>query len=368
MTAPTLADEVFGTDLYRLLAGTAPDLVFSPVSVAAALRLALLGARGQTAAELAAALHLAGPDQAPDGLRQLDALVAGSPADVTFLVANTAWVQAGLPLLPRFTALLDASASSAVTSIDFASAPERAREQINVAVAAQTEGKITALLDPGTIGASTRLVLANAVYLKAPWADPFPHRATETAPFHPRPGQSVPVPVMHGTARRDYVRGQGYQAVLLPYLASTLAMAIIVPDGPLAALAARPASTLLDGATAHQVTLSLPRFRVEAKIDLGPALRELGVRAAFGGSADFAGVTSAARLQLAAAVHQAYLDVDEHGTEAAAATALTMRAMAIRKPPPAAEMVVDRPFLFAIIDTASGSPLFLGQVTNPGRS
>jgi serpin B len=396
----TLADEAFGADLYRLLAGDAPDLVFSPASVAAALRMALCGARGETATELAAALHLDTghldtghldtghldtghldtghldtghldtghlADLAAAGLRDLDDLAASTPEDITFRVANTAWAQSGLPLLPEFTARLAASPSSTITGADFAAAPGRSREHINEVIEKQTAGKIKNLLPASTVTTLTRLVLANAVYLKAPWADPFPVNATKDAPFHAGPGRPVTVPMMRGRANREYLRGDGYQAVLLPYRASRLAMAIVLPDGPLRDLAASTLSGLLAGTATHQVTLSLPRFRVETDTDLGPVLRHLGVTAAFTGDADFTGITTAEPLRIDAAVHKAYIDVDEHGTEAAAATALVMRALAARKPPPAAEMVVDRPFLYAIIDTASGRPLFLGQVTHPGH-
>jgi serine protease inhibitor len=163
--------------------------------------------------------------------------------------------------------------------------------------------------------------------------------------------------------------------VLLLYRASTLAMTIVLPDGPLSGLATTTLATttlatttlggMLDGAGWHRVTLSLPRFRVETQTDLTSALGGLGVRTAFGQDADFSGITTAEKLRISAAIHKAYVDVDEHGTEAAAATALVFRAAAMKKPPPPVEMVVDRPFLFAITDTASGLPLFLGHVTNP---
>jgi serpin B len=367
MTARTLADEAFGTDLFRLLAKDSPDLVFSPASVAAALRLALSGARGETAAELAAVLRIQ-PQAAVDGLRDLDALTAQTPADITFRVANTAWVQSGMPLQPDFTARLGAIPSSVITDADFAGQPERARSRINKAIEEQTAGKITNLLPPGAIGALTRLVLANALYLKAPWAHPFPGQATKDAPFHPGPDQNVTVPMMRGRANREYLRGDGYQAVLLSYRASRLAMAVVLPDGPLSTLAGRSLGELLAGAAEYQVTLSLPRFRVEADTNLAPVLRQLGISTAFTGDADFTGISSAEPLHIDAAVHKAYVDVDEQGTEAAAATAIGFAASAMRKPPPPAEMIVDRPFLFAIIDAGTGSALFLGQVTNPQQS
>ncbi len=214
-------------------------------------------------------------------------------------------------------------------------------------------------------------MLASAVYLKAAWADPFGADETGDAPFYPQgPGRpAVAVPVMHGTATRDYLRGDGYQAVLLPYRDVGLAMAVLLPDGPLAALRHQAAAAgfagLLAGAARHQVTLALPRFRLQTATDLIPALRRLGVVQAFGDGADFGGITGAGPLRIGAVAHQAYIDVDEHGTEAAAATAVAIAARAAIQAPPPVTVVVDRPFLFAILDSTTGQPVFAGQVSLP---
>jgi serpin B len=378
--AAAAADGAFGVDLYQLLAADAADTVFSPASVASALRLALCGARGRTAAELTRVLHLdgspppdadGGADVAASGLRLVSALWGGAPGSVTFRAPNTVWVQSGLPVQPGFTARLG-EAGAMFADADFAGAPEAARTEINRVIAAQTEGKITGLLPPSAIGSLTRLVLASAVYLKAAWSKPFPADATSDAPFYPdgpdRP--ALTVPMMRGTEPRAYLRGDGYQAVLLPYSDASLAMAVVLPDGPLAAMRPKVAAAglggLLAGTARHQVTLSMPRFRLETAFDLIPALQQLGVDQAFGGDADFSGITAAEPLRIGLVAHKAYIDVDEHGTEAAAATALVMTGFAKPFPaPPPVTMVVDRPFLFAIIDTATSLPLFLGQVSHP---
>ena len=371
---PAIADDAFGTDMYRLLSERAADTVFSPVSVAAALQMALCGARGQTAAELAGALHLGGsPDAAAEGLRALAALVTDVTADgaVTFRAPATLWVQTGLPLRPDFTARLR-EAAAAVADADFSGAPQEARTEINRVIAEQTEGKITGLLPPGAVDDGTRLVLTSAIYLKAGWAETFPEQATTDAPFYPdgRDGPGLTVRMMRGTATRLYVRGDGYQAVALPYRGGGgLAMAVVLPDGPLAAL--RPAIMaggmrgLLAGTSRYRVTLSLPRFRVQAAFDLVPVLKQLGVTEAFTRGADFSGITEAERLLINAVAHKAYVDVDEQGTEAAAATAIVFRPTAAFRAPPSVTMTVDRPFLFAIIHTRTGLPLFVGQVSHP---
>jgi serpin B len=369
---PAAADAALGADLFQILTEDATDTVFSPASVASALRIALCGARGQTAAELARVLHLdedpKPQDAAAAGLR-LTLTSGGGGGSATFRAPNTVWIQSGLPVSAAFEARLHDAVTLAAA--DFRAAPEATRTEINRVIASQTEGKISGLLPSGTITALTRLVLASAVYLKAAWTEPFPERATADAPFYPdgRDQPALTVPMMHGIASRAYLRGDGYQAVLLPYRDINLAMAVLLPDGPLTALRPKLVAAglggLLAGAARHQVTLSLPRFRLEAAFNLIPALRRLGVAAAFGDNADFGEITEAAPLRIGAVAHKAYVDVDEHGTEAAAATAVVIRAAAAMRPPPAVTMVVDRPFLFAIVDSTTGLPLFLGQVSHP---
>jgi serpin B len=390
-SAAARADDAFGADLYRrLVAGTAGNMVFSPVSIAAALRMALLGARGETAAQLAAALQLAGPGDAADGLRRLSAGLAGlARGDVTCRAPNTMWLQDGFPLRAEFTSALAGLAGTVVREADFAGAPQQARLEINAAIAGQTAGRIADLLAPGAVDRLTRLVLAGAVYLKAAWAQPFPAAATAVAPFYPGPGSPdvsgpgsgdggsgggggpVEVPMMQGTASLGYLRGAGYQAVTVPYAGGLLAMAVVVPDGPLGpleeTLAAGGVHGLLAGVTPQRVRLTLPRFRVTAGFGLVPVLKSLGVTAAFDlKQADFTGLSPEQPLAIAAVAHQAFIDVDEHGTEAAAATAVGMvRPTAVFRQQPPIVVTADRPFLFAITDAAAGWPLFLGRITNP---
>ena len=371
------ADAALGVDLYGVLGADAEDMVFSPASVASALQMALCGASGQTAAELATVLHL-GKYPEPQNVAATGlGLMPARPGDgepgsgsAIFRAPATIWIQSGLRLGGSFQARV-VTPGVTLADADFAAGPEAARAEINRVIAEQTEGKITGLLPSGTVTALTRLVLASAVYLKAAWTDPFPEHATADAPFYPDgpDGPAPTVPMMRGTAPRAYLRGDGYQAVLLPYRDIGLAMAVLLPDGPLAALRPKLAAAglggLLAGTARHQVMLSLPRFRVEATFDLIPALRRLGVVTPFGADADFSEITADAQLRIGAVAHKAYIDVDEQGTEAAAATAVVMRTAAAMRPPPLVTMVVDRPFLFAIIDTATGLPVFLGQVSHP---
>jgi serpin B len=370
--------EAFGADLYQALRAGPGNTVFSPASVAAALAMALIGARGATAVQIAAALRLEGPQDAADSLRMLSAAIADSAEgaagteglEVILRAPNAMWVQSGLPLVASFTSAL-AGLGVRLHDADFSHAAGQAAEQINALIAEQTGGKITDLLQPGTLDETTRMVLANAVYLKAAWAVPFAPGATSAAPFHPQPGAEVSAAMMRLQARLGYVAGEGYQVAQLLYAGGRLAMAIILPDGPLDsvedALVARGLSGLLTGLAQARVHLSLPRFTATTRANLRPALESLGIDLAFRpDQADFSGITTADRLSLSAAVHQAHIDVDEQGTEAAAATAVVMRASAALAGDPPVTMVVDRPFLFAITDTQTGLPLFLGRITDPG--
>ena len=376
---PAQAGDAFGADLHSVLAGDG-NLVFSPASIAAALQMALLGARGETAAELARALHLAGPEAAVPALQLLggtigesvDRAAAAGRDDFTFRTPNTMWVQSGLPLEPEFLAGITGAAAAEVHDADFIHEPGKARDEINRLIAEQTADKIRDLILPGVIDSATRLVLANAIYLKAAWANKFPAGATDEMPFHLGPasaGETVPVPMMHLTSNCGYRRADGYQVVLLPYAGVPLAMAIVLPDGPLAplseALGDGGTRGLLDGVQPARVQLSLPRFRITAEFELNAVLQQLGVVRAFGHRADFTGITAAERLAVSHVLHKAYIDVDENGTEAAAATAVAFRVLGYRAEPPPVTVTVDRPFLFAITDTATGLPFFLGQVANP---
>ena len=365
--------DAFGADLYgRLPSGG--NLVFSPASIATALRMILLGARGETADQVAGALHLASPAEAGPGLQAGSAILRDLAAgDLTLCAPNTMWVQSGLPLDPGFTAALAASAAATLRDADFRRAADQARQEINQFVAEQTAGKIKDLLGPGMLHPDTSLVLASAVYLKAAWARPFPAAATHDAPFHPDPGRQVMVPTMHLRATLRYLRGDGCQAVGLPYAGSRLGLVIILPDAPPGPPAGGPGGLLGDlggllaGLVPRQVSLALPRFRVTSGFGLRPVLAALGMPLAFSADADFSGITTAHRLRIDEIVHKAYIDVNEEGTEAAAATAAVMRAAARFAAGPPVEMIVDRPFLFAITDSRTGLPLFLGRVTDPAQ-
>jgi serpin B len=283
------------------------------------------------------------------------------------------WLESALSVRDSYLAELSGTVS--VERCDFIRAPEAARQLINDTVADQTAGKITDLISSGLITSMTRLVLTNAVYLNALWVNQFPADETKQRPFYPERSGPSPADLMHLRSRLAYQRGDGYQAVLLPYRGGSLAMAVVLPDGPLSEFTGHVAglggvggllSGLLSEGDERLIDLSLPRFRVNASFSLADTLQQLGVRTAFTGAANFSGITQDEQLSISAVVHKAYIDVGEEGTEAAAATAVIIRQLTLtRKPQPDVTLVVDRPFLFAIVETDSGLPLFLGQFTRP---
>ena len=195
--AAARADDAFSADLLAALQRPGENVVCSPASIAAVLRMLLLGARGQTQRELAAALHLADRHEAAAGLRLLSAgLGQLESGDLTLRTPSTMWVQAGLPLEPEFSQAMSGVAQASVREADFVTAPELARREINALIEEQTAGKITEILQPGQVDSDSRLALANAVYLKAAWRDPFEPRQTRDAPFQLASGEQVTVPMM----------------------------------------------------------------------------------------------------------------------------------------------------------------------------
>jgi len=291
----------------------------------------------------------------------------GEPATVTLRSVNAPFAQRDYPLETAYLEALAERFGAGLRQVDFVGDPEASRGAINAWVNDQTEARIPELLAEGTIDEATRLVLVNAIYLKAPWSEPFFEEATRDEPFTRLDGSQATVPMMHGGGYHPYAEGDGWQAVQLGYAGDGLAMLVIVPED-LVAFEATLDGAALDRIAASMdtvdVSVGLPRFSVETALDLGDTLAALGMPAAFDpGAADFSGMTTADRLYIGKVVHQANIDVDEKGTEAAAATAVAMAAGAAPGEPKV--LLADQPFLYALRDMDSGAIVFLGRVTQP---
>ena len=370
-------NNAFAFDLYSALKGEQGNLFYSPYSISQALAMTFGGARDTTEKEMASTLHFTLPQgslhTAFNSLdQQLKARGQGAKGKdgkgFRLNVVNAIWGQAGYSFLPAYLDLLAQDYGAGLRTLDFRAAPEAGRQTINKWVAEQTEQRIKDLIPGGSIDPLTRLVLTNAIYFNAAWADNFEKSATQPAPFHLLDGSTVDVPMMHQTERLGYASGQGYQAVSLPYDGRELEMVVLLPEeGKFAqfekSLDAGRAGSIIKDIAPKQVALSLPGFKFESEFSLGKTLSGMGMPLAFSSQADFSGMTGNRDLSISEVVHKAFVGVDEAGTEAAAATAVIMRATAMPAMPQ--EVTVDRPFIFLIRDIQTGSVIFVGRVVNP---
>ena len=375
-TALVEGNTAFAFDLYHALQQTGDGNVFySPYSISSALAMTYAGARGETAQQMAATLHFTLPqERLHPAFNALDLALTsrGQGAQgqgFRLHLVNALWGQQGYAFRPEYLDTLAQNYGAGLRLVDFAHDPEAARATINDWVRQQTEGRIAHLLPPGSIDTLTRLALTNAVYFKAAWAAPFEKQRTTEGPFHLLDGGQVTVPLMHQTASLGYAAGEGFQAVELPYAGHELTMVILLPaPGQFErfeeTLNAERVQAILPRLNYRQVELTLPRFRLESSYDLKAPLAALGMPAAFDpAQADFSGMDGKRDLYIGAALHKAFVSVDEAGTEAAAATAATMEQLAMPTQP--VKVTVDRPFIFFIRDRQTGAILFLGRMVRP---
>jgi serpin B len=368
-----------GADLYAEVASEPGNLAISPYSVAAALSMTRAGAAGETASEMDAVLHATAIDDLPVAFGSLDGVLAtrsgeypspepeGDPLVLELSFGNALWPQAGFPFEDDFLAVLAEHFGAGVNLVDYVADAEGARRQINDWVAEQTAERIPDLLAPGVVGAMTRLVLTNAVYLNAPWERPFEEAATSEQEFTLLDGTTVTVPMMGMQEEVAYATGDGWQAVGLPYAGGDLSMVVLVPDaGSFVEVEATVDPSLISevaaGSSMRTVRLGLPRWEYRTQLGLNDALRSLGMEQAFDDRADFSAM-SPEPLFVSEVVHEVFVSVDEEGTEAAAATAVVMAETSM--PIDVVDLVVDRPFLYWIVDEPTGAVLFLGRVVDP---
>jgi serpin B len=356
----------FALNLYARLARGPGPVFFSPYSISTALAMTYEGARGETAEEMARTLHFPGPrEQLHPAFKALAEQVGGESGPNQLLIANALWAQTGDRFLPEFFEALSANYGAEPRQVDFRRDTEGARRTINEWVEDRTQGKIQELLKPPHLSPLTALVLSNAIYFKGSWASPFHTERTRDEPFHVVEGQAVTAPMMHQEGRFPYFDGGRFQALELPYAGDDLAMVVVLPketDG-LAEVESSLSLAWRAKLGTQRVDVALPRFKLSGEFELSKALSDMGMPLAFTNRADFSGMTGSLDLSISVVAHKAYVDVNEEGTEAAAATAVTMsRGMAISRP---VAFRADHPFLFLIRDRRSGSVLFLGRVLNP---
>jgi serpin B len=365
------ANNAFAIDLYKNLAKEPGNLVVSPFSVDTALTMAYAGARGNTAKQMAAVLHFANGDTNVHArlsalLKDLrDTNTLGCQLDI----ANALWAEQRYPFLPSYLVFLhdqyDASLNQFEPVVSDPAKKAALRKQINSWVESKTHNKIKEIVPLSLPSDYTRLILVNAIYFKGLWATPFHKKLTKDALFHVSAGESVSVPIMHAKAELKYGENDDLRVLEMPYRSNRLSMVILLPkknDG-LAdlekTLTISGIEQLLQTGSLQEVNVYLPKFKATSRFDLKKPLEDLGIVDAFSGKADFSGITDPSDLFIEAALHKAYVAVDEEGTEATAATAVSFANSA------SVIFNADHPFLFLIRHNPTGAILFLGRVANP---
>jgi serpin B len=362
----------FAIDLYHQLRNEDGNIFFSPYSISVALAMTYAGARGETESQIARVLHFDMPQEnlhAAFSALQEKLVEAESAGGVQLKIANSLWPHVDYPFLKTYLDLVLKYYGVGITALDYINDTEGARQKINNWVEQKTERKIRELIGKGILNDLTRLVLTNAIYFKGNWSAQFDARATKEENFWP-PHGPVEVPMMTRKGNYRYKETKDLQILELPYVGDRLSMLVLLPrekDG-LPNLESRLTSDFLAEAKnkfwEHEVIVHLPKFKVETGFNLNEALISLGISEAFDmDKANFAGMDGKENwLYIDLVIHKAFVEINEEGTEAAAATAVVMQSLGSSKP---VEFRADHPFLFLIRERETGSILFIGRYSNP---
>jgi serpin B len=361
-------------ELYGKINDHQGNLFLSPYSISTALAMTYGGAKGTTAEQMAKTLQFPTAisveqfhKEFGDIIKQLNA--SGEKGGYELAVANALWGQKDFIFLPDFLTLVKTNYDGNLEQVDFKTQAEAARKTINGWVESKTKDKIKELIKPGMLDMMTRLVLTNAIYFKGKWATQFKPDQTQDAPFTLPDGKKVDINMMQQKGDLLYSETDTSQILGLPYVNNDLSMIILLPkklDG-VKELEKELTAENLTGWTANmrkrQVQVFLPRFKVTSEFELAGVLAAMGMPDAFSNKADFSGMTGNRDLFISAVVHKAYVEVNEEGTEAAAATGIVMKLTSIETPPPVFR--ADHPFIFLIRDNQTDSILFMGRIMNP---
>jgi serpin B len=377
----TLVDgnNAFALDLYQSLRDQDGNLFYSPFSISLALAMTYAGARGSTESQMANTLHFdLSQDQLHPAFNALDQELAKrgeaqskDEQPLQLDIANAVWAEQSYTFLQAYLDTIAENYGAGIRLADFINQAESTRKEINNWVSDQTNDKINDLIPPGALGAMTRMVLVNAIYFKADWADQFEKDSTSDKSFHLLDGSAVNVPMMHQGMQIPYNSGDGYQAIELAYQGETAAMDILVPDEDNfqafeSSLEIARLNDILAGMQPTSVDLTLPKFNFTDEFNLSDTLKSMGMADAFNpNTADFTGMSAKRDLYITDVVHKAFVAVDEKGTEAAAATGIIVGTTSI--PLYEVQLRIDRPFIFVIRDLPSGQILFVGRVMNPAQ-
>jgi serpin B len=374
MIALSDGNNTFAINLYQALKHNEGNFFYSPYSISSALAMAYAGARGETEKQIAETLNFTLPqEKLHPAFNSVSLALAsrgqetGDPEKMGFVLnnVNAIWGQKGVNFFPNFLDVLAENYGAGMRVLDFVQEPEKSRLTINNWVSEQTEKKIQELLPEGSIISSVFLVLTNAIYFKANWFDQFDVRQTVAGQFILLNGTQVLVPVMHQTEYANYAEGDGYQAVELLYKNRKLSMVVLLPAQSQFekfenSLQYPQLMGIISKLESRQVILSLPKFKFDSEFDLVQTLSKMGMPIAFSGGADFSGIVGGGGF-IGGVYHDAFVSVDEQGTEAAASSSVML--MGGGGGP--VEFSIDRPFIFLIRDIETNTVLFMGRVVNP---
>lgn len=362
----------FALDLYGKLKTEHGNLFLSPYSISTALAMTYAGARGDSEKQMANVLHFT-PDnnQLHPSFALLEAQLNAiqGKGDIELSVANALWLQNDYAFFKSFLDLIEKNYGAVINRVNFRGASEAVRIKINRWVEEKTKDKIMDLIKPGVLDSLTRLVLTNAIYFKGNWASQFETSKTKEETFWLDSGNSISVPMMVQKKDFRYVESESLQILELPYTGNDLSMIVLLPRerdglGKLeASLTVENLTNWLNLLKENEIRVFLPKFKMTSQFSLSQTLASMGMPDVFTSKADFSGMTDKKDLYISAVIHKAFVDVNEEGTEAAAATAVAMRFLSMPSPPPVFR--ADHPFLFLIRHHSSESILFLGRVVNP---
>lgn len=368
-------NNTFALDLYNALKDNEGNLFYSPYSISSALAMTYSGARGETEKQMANTLHFTLPqDRLHPAFNSVSLALASRGQETEdqdkmgFILknVNALWGQKNYKFLPAFLDVLAENYGAGMRTLDFTREPEKSRLTINDWVSEQTANKIQELLPAGSIDPGIFLVLTNAVYFKANWFHQFDEIKTLNGQFNLLNGSKATVPMMNQTEYFDYAEGDGYQAIELLYRNRALSMVILLPEqGQFEkyenSLQYSQLKEIIDNLEYRQVILSMPKFGFDSKFNLKQTLSKMGMPITFSVGADFSGIAEGGGF-IDGVYHSAFVTVDEKGTEAGAATAVTIAKGAPGGP---VEFTMDRPFIFLIRDIETNTILFMGRVMNP---
>lgn len=361
----------FALDIYGQLRTKPGNLFFSPYSISTALAMTQAGARGETAAEMAKVLRLPAKPHAAFSQLQGQINAVQGKGKVRLTVANALFPHEAYPFKPGYIKQVTGQYAAGVEPLNYSQDTEGARTHINQWVEKATNDKIKDLIKPGMLDATTRMVLANAIHFKGNWSSRFKPQFTREQMFRLSANKSVKTPMMYQTTDGRLLETADLQLLELPYTGKDVSMCIVLPrkvDG-LAAIEAKLTDRQLNDWTAKarqtKVRVTLPKFKMTSEFRLRSVLEKLGMKLAFrAGGADFSGMDGTRNLYVYDVVHKAFVDVNEEGTEAAAATGVIVKTTSAVVLP---TFRADRPFLFLIRDKSTGSLHFLGRYAEPAK-